>query len=85
YILFVTKKIMRPIDTFVKRMQGTKLENFTEHQATRDMDWETMILVTAFEDMAARLRESMEREKQMADVQTKTLFGILQSEISPHF
>ena len=85
YILFVTKKIMRPIDTFVKMMQGTKLENFTEHQLTMDMDWETRILVTAFEDMAARLRKSMEREKQMADVQTKTLFGILQSEISPHF
>ena len=85
YILFVTKKIMQPIDTFVKRMQVTRLENFTEHQPTKNMDWETRILLKAFEDMADRLRESMERQQQMADVQTKTLFSILQSEISPHF
>lgn len=85
YILVVTKVIMRPINTFIKRMKETDIHNFMEHQDYKNMDYETGILVKGLNEMAYRLQRALDQQKKLEEVQTKTLFSILQSEISPHF
>ncbi|MFV0528882.1 MAG: sensor histidine kinase [Lachnospiraceae bacterium] len=85
YTSFSTRLIMRPVYRFIERMKNTNLDNFHEHQELEKANYETAILMTTFEEMAVRLRTSMEKEEQLKDVQTKTLFSVLQSEMSPHF
>ncbi len=85
YILFVTKRIMRPINLFIKRMEHTDIENFSLKSNDVILDVETEILTKAFEKMTFRLKESLNTQKKLQDLNTKTIFNILQSEISPHF
>lgn len=85
YLFWATRLIMRPINLFVKKMAQTDLSNIAEPDRETTMNWETQILSDAFGDMKNRLQMAIAKEKQMTDVQTKTLFSILQSEISPHF
>lgn len=85
YIIVVTKVIMRPINTFIRHMKVTDIHNFMEHRDYRNMDYETGILVKGLNEMAYRLQSALDQQKKLEEVQTKTLFSILQSEISPHF
>lgn len=85
YIIIVTRVIMKPINSFIVKMQKTDLSNFTERQSYKNVDYETEILLNSYDEMARRLQKALAKQKQLEDVQTKTLFSILQSEISPHF
>jgi len=91
YIILVTYRIMQPINKLVRRMQNIDFENFNYNENfkySRDdkiRDWETEILINAFEEMMERLKESQQRQKRLQSLHTKSIFDILQSEISPHF
>lgn len=66
-------------------MADTDISNISELVEETWANWESKILENAFNNMKSRLRYAIEKEKKMTEVQTKTLFSILQSEISPHF
>lgn len=85
YIFINTRMIMRPINSLIKRMQKIDLNNIDEINNEVYGDYETEILGSAFDNMQLRLKNAREKEKQLESVQTKTLFSILQQEISPHF
>ena len=62
--------------------------NLNERQQTQPIqprDRETEILVQTYEKMIVRLQENVEQMNKMKDIQSSTLFSILQREIKPHF
>lgn len=85
YILLVTYKIMQPINKLVSQMQNIDVENFSYSKDNKIRDWETEVLINAFEEMVERLKEANQRQKRLQNLHTKSIFDILQSEISPHF
>ena len=85
YILLVTNKIMQPINNLISRMGNTDLEHFNSKGHYKIKDLETEILTNAFEEMIVRLKDALEKQKKMQDLHTKSIFSILQSEMSPHF
>lgn len=85
YLIFATKRIMNPIYALIGKMADTDISNISELVEETWANWESKILENAFNNMKSRLRYAIEKEKKMTEVQTKTLFSILQSEISPHF
>ncbi|WP_044293767.1 sensor histidine kinase [Robinsoniella peoriensis] len=85
YSFWTTRMIMRPINLLVKTMQNTDLTNFRQKREIKVKDKETEILVNSFEDMAKRLEDALVKQKKLENVQTKTLFSALQSEMGPHF
>jgi len=85
YIILVTYKIMQPINNLVCRMQNIDFDNFNYSGDYKISDWETEILNNAFEEMVGRLKEANLKQKRLQNLHTKSIFDILQSEISPHF
>lgn len=85
YSFWTTKMIMRPINLLINTMQNTDLNNFLQKRELKVKDHETEILVNSFEDMAKRLQDALIKQKKLENVQTKTLFSALQSEMGPHF
>ncbi len=85
YVLIVTKKVFTPINRLVVHMSKMNLDHFEEHLDLERKDYETEILADTYEKMLYRLKDSMAQRERLKNVQTKTMFSILQSEISPHF
>jgi two-component system sensor histidine kinase YesM len=85
YVILLTRKIMSPINTFVEKMKKVDLKNLPKPEKKEYRDYETEILGTSFDNMTVRFQNTFEREKKLEGVQMKTLFAILQKEISPHF
>jgi len=85
YIILVTYKIMQPINNLVSRMQNIDFDNFNYSGDYKISYWETEILNNAFEEMVGRLKEANLKQKRLQNLHTKSIFDILQSEISPHF
>lgn len=85
YLVFATKRIMNPMYALIGKMANTDISNISEPIKETATNWESQILENAFNNMRSRLQYAIEKEKKMTEVQTKTLFSILQSEISPHF
>ena len=85
YIILVTRVNMRPFNQFLKRMQDTDLNCMRPSSEVAKTDWETQTLIDSYDDMTSRLKKSLEKQSKLLEVQTKTVFGVLQSEISPHF
>lgn len=85
YSYLTTKIIMRPINRLVHRMEQTDIDNFNEKIEGKVKDRETEILENAFQQMAERLQDSMNRQRKLETVQTKALFSALQSTMGPHF
>lgn len=85
YSILATKLIMKPISLLVNQMEHADLFDFNNRLDLKVTDRETQILVNSFEQMTQRFQKSFLEEKQLEDLQTKTLFSVLQSQISPHF
>ena len=85
YLVFATKQITKPIYMLIRKMADTDISNISEPVNKTLVNWESRILEESFDDMRRRLQSAIEKKKKMTEVQTKTLFSILQSEISPHF
>ncbi|HHW00531.1 MAG TPA: histidine kinase [Clostridiaceae bacterium] len=90
YIILVTYRIMQPINHLVRRMQNIDFDNLNynenfNYSKHKIKDWETEILINAFEEMVERLKEAQHRQQRLQNLHTKSIFDILQSEISPHF
>ena len=85
YLVFATKQITKPIYMLIRKMADTDISNISEPVNKTSVNWESRILEESFDDMRRRLQSAIEKKKKMTEVQTKTLFSILQSEISPHF
>lgn len=85
YIVFITKRVMKPIQLLTKLMESTKLQNINEKREIIAKNYETEILVRTYEEMRKRLQDAMIKKKNIEDAQIKALFSTLQSEIGPHF
>lgn len=85
YIILTTKGILRPIHDLIRRMENTNLDNLNVEHVRKNTNWETEILESTFETMTERLKNTLEEQKKMHDLQNRTLFNALQSEIGPHF
>ena len=85
YIEIATKAIMRPVINLVKRMEETDWENLNIRSKKKHTNWETEIIENSFDEMADRLNQAVEKQQKLTDVQNRTLFNALQSEIGPHF
>jgi len=85
FSMILTHNIMKPINLLIKYMNQTNILNFKQQPEDSIKDRESEILIKSFNEMTTRMQDSINKQRQMEEVQTKTLFGILQSEISPHF
>lgn len=85
YTSAVTKIIMKPIHSFVTYVSHVDLMENNSGPPMEIKDRETEILMTSLNGMKTRLQEAIKEQQKMEEVQTKTLFGILQTEMSPHF
>lgn len=85
FILLMTRIIMHPVKRLISRMQNTDLDNLSIRRTRKRTNWETEIVESTFDEMSERLFNAVEKQQEMAKMQTKTLFGILQAEIGPHF
>lgn len=85
YVIFITKRVFTPINSLIVHMSGMDLDNFEDKLDIQREDYETEVLADTYEAMLKRLKESMAQKEKLKNIQTKTMFSILQSEISPHF
>ncbi|MDY3919164.1 MAG: histidine kinase [Candidatus Limivivens sp.] len=85
FVIITTKRIFTPINSLVVHMSKQDLNHFEGKLDVRVKDYETEVLTKSYEEMMQRLKDAIERQENLKNVQTKTLFSILQSEISPHF
>ncbi len=85
FVVIVTRRIFNPINSLLQHMSRQDLTNFNGKLEITPKDYETEILASTYETMMQRLRDAIDRQEKLKMVQTKTLFSILQSEISPHF
>lgn len=85
FVVIVTRRIFNPINSLLQHMSRQDLMNFNGKLEITPKDYETEILASTYETMMQRLRDAIDRQEKLKMVQTKTLFSILQSEISPHF
>ncbi|MDO5424263.1 MAG: histidine kinase [Eubacteriales bacterium] len=85
FIILMTRRIFTPINRLVDHMSKQDLSHFESKLDVKAKDYETAVLTQTYEEMLQRLKDASERQEKLKNVQTKTLFSILQSEISPHF
>lgn len=83
--VFTTRALMRPIDQFVTRISQVDLDNLNEKIDIVPQSKEMQVLVGTFDEMLTRLNDSILRQKQHEDFQTRALFNALQREMGPHF
>ncbi len=85
FIVILTQIMTRPINSFARKISKINLDNLQEPFEYTSKDYETQTLNKSFTDMKDRLISSLNKQKTLESLQTKTLFDILQSEIGPHF
>lgn len=76
---------LAPMGKLAQRMEELNLNERQQTQPIQPRDRETEILVQTYEKMIVRLQENVEQMNKMKDIQSSTLFSILQREIKPHF
>lgn len=74
-----------PLKQLTRDMENFQLDKKHKLLEVRPRDYETEVLLNTYESMISRLYDNMEKMKQMKDIQSSTLFSILQREIRPHF
>lgn len=77
--------IMRPINQFVTIIEKIDLDDLQKNIDIEPNSKEMGILISAFNNMSARIRASMLRQKKQNEYQTKALFHTLQKEMGAHF
>jgi len=85
FIYLLTKHITKPINRLVGKIQRIDLTNLTSFKQEHTGNYETDVLSDAFYAMGLRLSEGLKREQEARDLQVRTLFYTLQSQIGPHF
>lgn len=86
YLIFFVRYMIRPLHEIVRLMSRLDFdETEIELPNIKPSDLETEILFDSYVEMLKRQRDVREKKKKMEELQKKTLFSVLQSEISPHF
>jgi len=85
FIYLLTKHITKPINRLVNKIQRIDLSTLTSFEREHTGNFETDVLSEAFCAMGLRLSEGLKREQKARDLQVRTLFYTLQSQIGPHF
>ncbi len=85
FIWMMSIKITKPVNDLVTHMKELNLDHLTSFNVKKHFDWETQVLATAYNDMTKRLREVIITQQKMNAIQSRTLFSVLQYEMSPHF
>lgn len=85
FFVCVINSQLYPLRQLTKDMENFQLD--TQHTLIEinPKDYETEVLLHTYKSMITRLYDNMEKMKQMKDIQSSTLFSILQREIKPHF
>ena len=86
YIFVATHSIMRPLREITEHMSNWNFDEPQEPEIRiQTADYETEILLSTYEEMIHRQKDIHEKNTQLEQLQARTLFSALQSEISPHF
>ncbi|PHV70307.1 hypothetical protein CS063_11605 [Sporanaerobium hydrogeniformans] len=85
FCILAVKSVIKPIHLLVQHMEHIDMNHLNKDLNIKMKDYETAILVGAFQKMSDRIQEYILTQKKMESVQTKTLFNALQSEMGPHF
>lgn len=86
FIAAATHSVMQPLRKLTDHMATLDFSNPHEPElAIRTSDYETDVLLKAYRGMLKRQKETNEKARQLEQLQARTLFSALQSEISPHF
>lgn len=85
FFTVVLRYQLAPMGKLAQRMEELNLNERQQTQPIQPRDRETEILVQTYEKMIVRLQENVEQMNKMKDIQSSTLFSILQREIKPHF
>lgn len=80
-----SKMELKSLEKLTEYMKNQQLEDFDRDIQIKAYDYETEVLVEAYQNMLVRLRDSLEQMNKLKDIQTNAVFSILQNEVSPHF
>lgn len=84
-ILIMTKTITNPINKLVKKISLIDINNLSDFTESNSGSYEADLINHTFNEMANRLKSSLNKEITAQKLQTKAAFDILQSQIGPHF
>lgn len=85
FFMITIRYQLEPMGKLTECMETLDLNERQQKLPVVPRDYETKILVQTYENMIVRLQENMEQMKKLKDIQSSTLFSILQREIKPHF
>lgn len=84
-IIILSNRLTRPLVQLKETMERTQTDNLADELVTDDVTDEIMAVNQAYQNLIARLKESMVREKRLSLLQLQAQFDLLQTQINPHF
>lgn len=87
-VFVLIHRILKPLIGLKELLERTDLDTLQENQNIRiegNKIREVQSLVTSFQKMSLRLKDSLERERYAYQIQMKAKFEMLQAQINPHF
>jgi sensor histidine kinase YesM len=85
FFQIVIRRITHPIMALVRQMSDVDIDTLDQEFAIDSRSFEAGVLSKSFQQMTQRLRESINDQNRLRDIQVKTNFDALQSQIGPHF
>lgn len=85
FLFRVSRNMARPINELRRQMEHTSLENMEEAIPIENSMDEIQALAQAYEELIKRLRESLNNEKNLINLQLQARYDLLQTQINPHF
>jgi sensor histidine kinase YesM len=84
FIWLSLKVITKPLEEMVKKLENFTLTPLTTFNESSEYH-EIKVIQNALENMRMRLNYSLQKEKDLENMQIKVTFDLLQSQIGPHF
>lgn len=84
-IVILSNRLTRPLIQLKETMEKTQIDNLAAELVSDDVTDEIMAVNQAYQNLIARLNESMVREKRLSLLQLQAQFDLLQTQINPHF
>lgn len=88
FVLFLynaSRKMARPVNELRRQMEQTSLENMDYELHIENSIDEIQALAQTYEQLIRRLRESLNNEKNLTNLQLQARYDLLQAQINPHF
>lgn len=85
YVFITSQYLVKPLRKLKKIMENTNLDNIDEKIPLLVSNDEIGDVYNSYNDVLMRLRNSIEKEKQLSILQLQAQFDLLQAQVDPHF